>query len=244
MKKVFLMLMICFFIVGCGQSNNIDNYNENKNINEKTKVKTIADSYEKYSTLKSEAYDMLNDALEENENFNFTLSMGLLGFATVDLTLIPITFCGLEDEAALAGLKFLYSNIDYKYSKDGCKISFTTDEETISYDTVFDKKSDSVRTKMYSNGKLTVISEYIKLGSGYATQFYSKDNDEIFVYKSIFDKDKIIVGKVTNTEEPESIYKNSKIVSENWTKSEELWSKYENGKVTSIYDGEVIEGEL
>jgi hypothetical protein len=242
MKKIFMggiILLISFMLVGCGSKIEYDvpvNGNENT-VNDKTKVGTIAQSYEKYVDLKSDAYNMLSNQTEEGENYNFSLSMGLLGFSTLDLTLVPLTFCGLEDEAAIAGLAFLYKDIDYKSTDDSCKITFKSEDSKMTYDTKYDKKSDSVQTKLYENDKLIAISEYVKLNKGYATQYYSIEEESASIYKSIFDDERIIVGMNSDVSEPESIFKNESLATEEWTKSQELWTKYENGTVTSIYDG-------
>lgn len=246
-KKIMigiLAISMCFSLVGCGKETNLDdnsgnnnNTNENSNINDNTKVSTVSQSYEKYTELKSQAYTKLSDKISDSEEFSLSLSMGLLGFSTLDLTLIPITFCGLDKEAALAGLAFLYNNISYENTNDACKISFAVEDGKMTYDTKYDEKTDSVQTKLYENDILTAISEYVKLDDGYATQFYSISDSETSVYKSIFDENKIIVSMQSDISEPQSIFKNKGIVSEEWTKSQELWSKYENGNVESIYDG-------
>lgn len=238
MKKFFVICMLCILLVGCGKETE-NNILDNENIKENTKVNNITESYTKYTELKSKAYDKLNEAIGEGENYNFTLAMGMLGFASMDLSLIPITVCGLDKEAAMAGLAFLYSNIDYKSNKDGCKVTFNVkDGEKMTYDIIYDEKTDSLKTKVYSEDQLSIVSEYVKLKSGYATQFYSVEETETYVFKSIFDENKIVVGKTTVSAEPESIFKNANAVNEEWTKSTELWSKYENGQTTSIVDGE------
>lgn len=238
---IFIIGLLSMLMVGCGGDkkpySGVDN-NGNKYV-DNTKVKTIADSYDKYSKLKTEAYEMLNNSSEYSANYN--LSLGLLGFVTVDLSLIPITFCGLENAAAVSALEFFYQDIDYKTTKDSCDLTFKTENgEDMTYNTKFDEKTDSVQTKIYLNGKLQYISEYIKLNTGYATQFYSVNDDQTSTYKSIFDSEKIVVGMQSNTSEPESLFKNAAIATEEWTKSQELWSKYENNKVTSIYDGKTV----
>lgn len=244
MKKIMMICMVCFLalsLVGCGnngtnQNNNNGSDDSGKKYNENTKVKTIADSYSKYTELKSKSYDLLSDNLDES---NWSISLGLLGFVGVDLSLVPLTFCGLDDEAAVLGLKFLYQDVDYKSTKDTCDLTLKSkDGESWTYNVKFDEKTDSVQTKMYSNGKLQLVSEYVKLNEGYATQFYSIEEDGTSqVYKSIFDSKRMIVGMKSEVDEPESIFKNPSIATEEWTKSQELWSKYENGKTTSIFDG-------
>jgi hypothetical protein len=240
---------MCFSLVGCGKENSLNGDNTNNdntsgdnnngsNINDNTKVSTVAQSYEKYTELKSKAYDKLSEKLNNSEDYNLSLSMGLLGFSALDLSLIPITFCGLDNQAAMAGLAILYSDITYENTNDACKITFKGEDSNMTYDTKYDAKTDSVQTKVYENNILTAISEYIKLDNGYATQFYAISDSETSVYKSIFDENMIIVSMKSKVSEPESIFKNKGIVSEDWTKSQELWSKYENGNVTSIYDGQ------
>lgn len=245
--QILLIGILLFSLVGCGNKDSKNNSTKDKNnndysdngskINDDTKVGTISVSYRKFTELKTEIYDKLNAEISDSQNYNFSLSMGLLGFATIDLSMIPLTFCGEDKEAALIGLSFLYSNTTYESTDNNCKISFTTDAGKVSYDSIYDKKSDSLQTKMYENDKLTAISEYVKLDNGYATQFYTDDGDEASVYKAIFDQKRIIVGMQNQTGIPESIYKNSSIATEDWTKSQELWSKYEDGKVVSIIEG-------
>ncbi len=248
MKKFGLLLLVicvCFVTIGCtkdvemydSDGNKVNESDTNENVNDDTKVGTIAESYEKYTTLKSEVYTELTDKMNEDENYNLSLSMGLLGFSSLDLTFIPLTFCGLEDQAAIAGLSYLYKNIDYKSTKDSCKITFTSDEGSMSYDSKYDKGSDSLQTKVYEGDKLIAISEYTKLDSGYATQYYSVD-DETVVYKSIFSKGKMIVGIVKDASEPEALYKNASMATEEWTKSDYMWAKYDNGVVNSILEGQ------
>jgi len=239
MKKVVIIVILFWMSLilgGCGKKEskvfqNVDN------INEKTKVGTISESYAKYTELKSTAYEKLSNQLSSEENYNFSVSIGLLGFATMDLSLLPVSFCGLANEAALAGLGFLYKNIDYKNTEKTCQITFDTDNGIFKYESEYDKSTDSVKTTVYENDELSIISEYVKLNKGYATQFYSIEDNESTIYKSIFDDDKIIVSLETNKDVPKSIYRNKDIVNEEWTKSEELWAKYENGNVTSIYEG-------
>lgn len=248
MKKFGLLLFlicVCFVTIGCSkdvemydsEGNKVNESDVNENVNDDTKVGTIAESYEKYTTLKGEVYTELTNKMEENNQFNLSLSMGLLGFSSLDLTFIPLTFCGLEDQTAVAGLSFLYKNIDYKSTKDSCKIVFTSDEGTMTYNSKYDKKTDSLQTKVYEGDKLIAISEYTKLDSGYATQYYSVD-EETVVYKSIFSQGKMIVGLVKNVSEPETLFKNSSMATEEWTKSEYMWAKYDNGVVTSILEGQ------
>lgn len=240
MRKIIVVsILLCISLVlgGCGKEESSGVFKDLDNINEKTKVISISESYAKYTELKSTAYEKLSDQISNDENFNFSISMGLLGFSTLDISLIPISFCGLDNEAAIAGLGFLYKDIDYKNTDKECQITFKTDEGILKYVSEYDISSDSVKTTVYENDKLSIISEYVKLNQGYATQFYSIDDNESTVYKSIFDDDKIIVSFKSDTEEPKSIYRNKSIADEEWTKSEELWAKYENGNVTSIYEG-------
>ncbi len=233
---VFILLCISLVLGGCGKKES-DVFKDLDNINEKTKVSSISESYAKYTELKSTAYEKLSDQVSNDENFNLSISLGLLGFSTLDISLIPLSFCGLNNEAAIAGLAILYKDIDYKNTDKECQITFKTDEDILKYVSEYDKSSDSVKTTVYENDKLSIISEYVKLNKGYATQFYSIDDNESTVYKSIFDDDKIIVSFKSDTEEPKSIFRNKGIADEEWTKSEELWAKYENGNVTSIYEG-------
>lgn len=241
MKKIVATFIICAFLTGCGKSDSTNNTLENNKINDNTKVSNIEESYTKYNELKEKVYTKLDNAINDDEGYNLSLGMGMVGFASMDLSLIPVSLCGQEKEAVLSGLSFLYSSVEYNNDKKGCKFSLENKEgEKITYDILYDEKTDSMQTKVYDNGKLSIISEYIKLDQGYGSQFYSVDENASSIYKFIFDEDKIVIGIMNTNVEPESIFKNASSINEEWTMTKELWSKYENGKVTSIIDGKEI----
>lgn len=90
----------------------------------------------------------------------------------------------------------------------------------------------------YEDDNLIAISEYTKLDSGYATQYYSV-GEETDSYRSIFSKGKMIVGIIKDALMNQNRYlKRADIATEEWTMSQYMWAKYDNGIVTSILEGQ------
>lgn len=233
MKKILVLsitLLLTISLVGCGKSNDIKHI-ESEDINENTKVSTIAESYTKYVELKSNSFEQLQDNIPDSD---YSLALSLLAFSAIDLTMVPITMCGLNETEA-ARFYSLYTNLDYKSEKDKCTISFTNEGKTDKYVSIYDNKTDSVQTKFYENDVLKITSEYVKLNEGYATSQYIIDESNNTAYRSIFKDNYITVGVFENvTTEPASIYKTKSIASEEWTKGGTYWSKYDNGKIESL----------
>ena len=235
MKKymyILLAVLLCIIPVGCGNTKDNNNSNNtNNNINENTKVSTIAESYSKYLELKSDSYDKMSEAIPEDD---YTMAMSLVGFSLVDLTMIPITICGL-DETAAKYFYTLYTNLDYKNEKDKCTLTFKNDDTTSKYISTYDKNTDSVQTKYYEDDKLKLVAEYVKLDKGYGTQQYYADEDQHTSYRSIFSEDYIAIGTFNDvTIEPTSIYKNKNMPNKEWTQGGTSWTEYSNGKIVTI----------
>lgn len=236
LSKLMLMLLVCFTLTACGSNNKVVNdetNNDSKETEQKETVKgtTPADSYSAYLEMKSKAIENLTDNIPEE---NYVLPMELLGFTMVDLTMIPVTFCGL-DEVERSGLAFLYNNFTYDYKDNKCILTFEDEEGAKTrYETMFDSKRDAMETKVFVDDKLTFINEYVKNKSGYAAQYYVVNEEGNVIYRTIF-KDKYIMTGIYNdvTEEPDSIYNSNNNIGEDWLNKGSSWSKYADGVFTS-----------
>lgn len=233
MKKIIILFTIVIFstlFVGCGKDNTTNNIKGE--VKEKTKVSNISESYTKYTELKSKAYDKLSDSIPEND---YTLSMGLLGFVTGDILIVPVSICGLSETEAAYSFG-LFNIKDFKNDGNTCNMTFKDEDNNSSkFETIYDEKTDSIQMKMYDDNKVTAIYEYIKLDKGYATlQYYYDDDNNVSSYRSIFNDNYISVGFFENVNNKiNSIYKSKSGINEEWTKGGTYWAEYDNGKFDS-----------
>lgn len=233
MKKrilIFLLIIISLMLVSCGKKtaggNDIGG----------GKGKTIHESYEDYLEKKQDMYGLLNTAIDANEgNYqdSIALSMSLISFAGLDYSLVPLTFCGLDEASVKAGLLHLYGNIDYKSSNNSCTMTFTNGEEKVRYESIYDSATDSVQTKIFNNDKLVGLSEYVKIGTGYASQYYFSEENAT-IYKAVFDSQKMSISMKNSDTQPSSIYKTPSAINDSWVASDELYVIFENGETTVI----------
>ncbi len=234
-SKLMLMLIVCLNLTACGPNNKVvddktNNDNQETKQNETGKKITPADSYSAYLELKSKTIGDLTDNIPEE---NYSLPLELLGFTMVDLTMIPITFCGL-DESERVGLSLLYDKFTYEYKGNKCIFSFEDEDGKSRYETIFDSKRDAMQTKMFVNDKLTFINEYIKCKNGYAAQYYVASEENNTTYRTIFRSSYIMTGIFNDvTKEPESIYNSSCNFGDDWLTAGNTWSKYDNGVFSS-----------
>lgn len=233
LMKIVLTLLVCIILVGCGNTEKEETNNNTNNINDETKVTTIAESYAKYSELKSQMFEKLSDSIPDN---NSMLPLTLLGFASMDFIMVPITMCGVkESEAAI--FYSMYNDLKYTSNDNECTITYSVEGKTNKFISLYDRNTDSVQTKFYEDNKLIMISEYIKLDDGYGSQQYMLDDDfgNSTSFRSIFRNEYIAVGFFENvTFEPTSLFKNKNLVNTEWTKGGSNWSEYDNGEFQTI----------
>jgi hypothetical protein len=244
MKKILAILLCCtllFSITSCGKGkdgNNSNNSRSNSNVlNSEGK---LAASYSKYIEAKSKMIENITNS--ESLSGNFGISMSILGLALVDMAALPATICGL-DESAATGLAFMFNGMNYKEEANKCIFTYkTNDGKSIKLTAEYDAKTDSARMESYEEDKLGLISEYIKIGKGYASQYYSVRNDAIEVYKVFFTDKDIATGIFGDVDSiPDSIYKNASGLDFEWTKSDNFWVQIKDDKTTTVIDGEQVD---
>ncbi len=173
-----------------------------------------AESYSKYIEIKGAAYERLNAKLEENEELYMSMALTLLPVSMVDLTLIPLTFLTADEQAAAAGLAILGMN-DVVINKSGGGYTITyADSEggKIVQTCVYDKATDSMQSSITdADGAETLFFESVRVGDGYASQYFTKNGDGTFTKITSFcDKSSIAAfGMESINSKPASIFKNS-----------------------------------
>jgi hypothetical protein len=201
-------------LVGCGgKENDEGNNNNDKNNNKSTKeVTNLSTSYTKFLEKKEESIDQLQDLIDEYDNF--ALSLAMLPFVMVDLVIVPASICGLDEEAAMPTLGMLFTNVDYKRNGDKCTVTYDdSNGKKVRFEAEYDSKTDSATISIYDdNDKLSLVSEYSKIKDGYASQYYSYNDDgTTSLFKSIFVGDNIYSSAYEDVNKPVSIFKNNKI---------------------------------
>ncbi|MDR0772561.1 MAG: hypothetical protein LBF15_06240 [Candidatus Peribacteria bacterium] len=226
---------------GKGKGNNSNNGRSNTNNSVFSSEDKLATSYSKYIEAKSKMIESITNS--ESLSGNFGISMSILGLTLIDAMALPATVCGLG-ESATTGLAFMFSGISYKEEGNKCIFTYKTNEgkKTIKLTAEYDAKTDSARMESYEEDKLGLVSEYIKIGKGYASQYYSINEDGIIeVYKVFFTDKDIATGIFGDVDSvPDSIYKNASGLDFGWTKSDDFWVQIKDGKTTSIIDGEQV----
>ncbi len=173
---------------------------------------TPSGSYGKYIDLKGKAFERISAKIEEKPELAL-YSMTLLPFTMVDLSLLPLSVMTSDSAAAAAALSMMGMK-DVKLDTSGGKYSVTyTDSEgnKITQTCLYDAATDSVQSTIADQtGKETMFFEYVKVGSGYAAQYYSVGDDENDVYTAFFDESNISAFGIQKANaRPASIFKNT-----------------------------------
>ncbi|HHX75138.1 MAG TPA: hypothetical protein GX699_09590 [Firmicutes bacterium] len=146
---------------------------------------TAADSYVAYMEAKGDLVAILTDALANNPGTEL-YSMSFLGFAMVDLALIPASCFGLGQEAAITALGFLgLDDIEYSESGNQYSVKYRNDKgEQYELHGEYNKAADALTCISKLNGKESLVSEYRKTSFGYVGQTYTIGEDgSIYVYQ-------------------------------------------------------------
>lgn len=87
-----------------------------------------------------------------------------------------------------------------------------------------------------------MTSEYIKIQDGYASQLYTKDenNGSFTVYKTIFGKNYIYTSIYENTNQPGSLFKNANISADFAKNGDYLYISIVDGVANAIIEGETV----
>lgn len=245
MKRKFRITLLLFLIValvyGCGKNNEepVSKNINNKNISDKTKVSNLSESYIKYAEIKSSKLEAITELSEKTDNYMF--AMALLPMGLSDMAFLPASICGLEEADAINQL-FLYENVKYQVDGDKCTVTYEIDGEVTKFIANYDKKTDSSTMDVYEENELTMTSEYIKIKDGYASQLYTKNDDNNYtVYKTKFQKDDIYTSIYENVTKPASIFKNSNIGNDFAKNGDYLYISIVGDVVNAIIEGEPVD---
>ena len=200
----------------------------------------FSESYEKYLDIKSKAYEYISGIIEKDDTLALSVGMSLLPVAMIDLSLIPLTVVGTGSGAEMA-LRFM--------GMEGVKIDQSGNNYTITYSNKdgapvvqtceFDPGTDSVSSSITTAEIESLFFEYVKTGSGYASQYTTlkKDSTDYTLMKCFFnDSDTAGFGFETVSGRPDSIYKNTALDS-GFAVSREMYCILENDQLKVFRNG-------
>jgi hypothetical protein len=198
------------------------------------------DSYTAYINVKSGAYERISKKIEGNDELALSVGMSLFTVGAVDLALVPLTVvsAGEGGEAALEMLGLT----DVKVAQNGndYTVSYTDPQNgAVSLACKYDPATDSLQSTVSdSTGKETVFFEYVKIGSGYASQYYIDNGDGTFTELTSFinDTDTAAFGIKSADVKPASIMGNTSL-NEDFVKTAETYFILKGDALTLFENG-------
>lgn len=205
---------------------------------------TPSGSFGAFSTMKSAALQRLTDKFGANADLAMD-AMTILPFTMVDLAVLPVTAltgnAQTDNVAATAALGMLGMK-DVKINQAGDKYTVTysdSKDKKGSLTCEYDAATDSMRNEVTDEtGKVVLICEYVKVGKGYACQYYDVESTGTQVLTAIFDDSNLsAIGITDTTKEPASIYKNANLTVD-FVKAADTYFLLQDGKLTVHEKGE------
>ncbi len=198
-------------------------------------------SYSAYITVKGNAYDRINKKLEANEELYMSVGMSLFTVSMVDLALIPLTVVSLG-EGSEAALEML-GMTDAKITNNGNDYSLTySDPEngSVTMTCKYDPATDSVQSTLAdATGKEAMFFEYVRIGGGYASQYYMDNGDGTFTLVTSFinETDTAAFGIQSADAQPASIFGNTSL-NKDFVVNDEAYFILEGDSLTLLENGE------
>ena len=205
---------------------------------------TPSESFSKYMDAKGKAYDRISDKIEDNDELSLSVGLTILPITMVDLTLIPLTVVGLDNQAGISALQILGMQ-NATISQNGSVYTITykdNDGNTMTQTCEYDQATDSMRSVIKdSKGKEAMFFEYVKVGKGYASQYYMLDDQKntYSLITSFFDESNVVAfGIASAKKEPTSIFKNAALTKD-FVVNKEAYFILENNKLSVLEKGKV-----
>ncbi|MGE4277333.1 MAG: hypothetical protein AB7E30_09215 [Lawsonibacter sp.] len=145
----------------------------------------IADSYTAYVDAKTTMTSKMIDGLSGNPDTALA-SLGLLGGVMVDMVMLPVSFFGMDQEAAATGLAFMNaSGVEYEENADGYAIRYTDAQgRACVFEGTYDEAADALACKATNDGADSLYGEYQKTPFGYVGQYYIRNDDgTVLIYR-------------------------------------------------------------
>jgi hypothetical protein len=244
MKRNRLFSLLCLILImsllvavsGCGTSpatttktgnetTQPQNQTTGPSTSETTKGQTTAGSDDKmvlidalqhYIDVKQACYEAIAAKIE-NDPSQAASIIGLMGIATMDMSLLPVTYLAglqaLQDATGWSGNLLLVKGTG-KIEKKGNKFVFeATIEDTdnpFSIQGEYDRQTDSMQYTMKQGDQDSIYFEFVRSGDGYASQYFmfpaSGDTPNDNLIKVFVIGTDIYVGYKDLADKPQPIY--------------------------------------
>ncbi|MBS4201219.1 hypothetical protein KHA93_16395 [Bacillus sp. FJAT-49732] len=210
----------------------------------------VATGMTQYIEVKGKAYEMLEPMMESISQKNPMASITLMGLFSTDITLAPLA---VLSEVPKTGKNVWEGPIMNQVSTghvemkgDICtfNMEMNVPDESIQNMTIsgeYDTKTESLQASFSVDGKEIKVFEYVPSGSGYVSQIITKENEETYLIKQVFNENTLYIGMVTGSGKEESIYKQNIEFNKNFVKNDSMMVVIENGKGYTIIDNEKYE---
>jgi len=217
---------------------------------ENSGISPIAIGVTKYMEVKGKAYEMLTPMTDSISQKDPLASMSLLSLLVTDITLLPLTFVGtllpIGQNVWEGPLIMMDGKGKVEQKGDICIFEMEVESkenpgEILTITGEYDAKKDSLQAIYHTNGKETIIFEFIASGDGYVSQFYSTDNEGNALIKQAFNEKSLYAGMISDSGKPESIYKQAINIGEDFVKNDTLMVVLQDGQGYSIIEGKKFE---
>ena len=221
MKKfltVTLVAILCFALVGCGNSStdnskskeNDKNDNEDSNTVVSSSNTTWSTFYTEYAKVEGNISDKISNAIDAEESTNMDYIWAALNSlnGSIPLAFTYDFFTG--DETVIKSTFSIFGYTDISYSENGDTAKLTgknSDGEDIEYILKYDSNSCTAELTVKTGDSIAIVSIYCK-DNVYAKTYYNEE--ETNTYLELYSKgDSIKLSYGDNGTKPESLYKNA-----------------------------------
>lgn len=201
-----------------------------------------AESYAKFAELKGAAYERISEKLSASEDMEISMvSMAMLPVVMIDLSLLPLTVLTSDPSGSAAALGMMgMSGVDVKMNGQEYVITYSDgDGNQLTQTSEYDKATDSLKSTLSTSEGESIYFEYTRVGDGYASQTFMKNDDGSFLLiKSYFDETNIAAFGIQSADaKPASIIGNAVGLNKDFVKNDELYTIFENGQLLVVQDG-------
>lgn len=201
-----------------------------------------SESYLKFVELKSAAYERISDKLSSSEDMEISMvSMAMLPVVMIDLSLLPLTVLTSDPSGSAAALGMMgMSGVDVKQNGQEYVITYSDEDGNVFTQTSeYEKATDSLQSSLSSPDGESVYFEYTRVGEGYASQTFMKNDDGSYMLiKSYFDESNIAAFGIESADsKPDSIIGKAAGLNKEFVINDELYTIFENGQLLVVQEG-------
>lgn len=198
-----------------------------------------SESFGVYAEVKGAALQRVTDKIADNSDLSLSVGMGMLPVTMVDLSLLPLTVLSVEGaESALE--MFGMTGVEVTHNGNDYSVSYSDSEGNKLVQTCkYDPATDSMQSSTSDGTNETIFFEYVRVGGGYASQYYIRNEDGTFMTITTFfnDTDTMAYGMTSSATKPASIIGNTSLTVD-FVKNDEVYCILQGDALTVFENGE------